>query len=320
MNKLLKYRRPGKMVVSPDRRCLVMIAVGLVLLASRFEDYAFAASKNTVANRKESSTSAEKFKRAYDLSEKVTELTDTQKRRYDQALSLLRDAIILSSSNSELFAFSDKQKCLREIGFQDELEELNQIISVDRPSARYFGVRGMMSYFRGQYKDALEDFDREVKLGPLFELYYVDRALAFEKLGKTQESKDDLDHCIQIAPLRADAYIARVRILQEQGNIVGSRAVLNDYLRRAESKLQSNNPNILRAKEKLRQLAESKAVASITKNEDDVTHLQCMAQEIIDTKIHRYKDAIDLMTKAIELQPGDSLLYSERVTLWVCVR
>ncbi|MGA7675504.1 MAG: tetratricopeptide repeat protein [Rhizomicrobium sp.] len=89
-------------------------------------------------------------------------------------------------------AYSDRGVDFYGKGQYDQaIQDFDQAISLKPNDGNAFGYRGKSYYQLGQYARAIQDFDREIELGPLPSFGYYDRGLAKKRMG--DEAGGDAD-------------------------------------------------------------------------------------------------------------------------------
>jgi tetratricopeptide (TPR) repeat protein len=69
--------------------------------------------------------------------------------------------------------------------------------------------RGVAYYVLGNYKQAIEDYNRAIETNPELAVAYNDRGAAYDKLGDRVQAVSDFDRAIEIRPEYPDAYNGR---------------------------------------------------------------------------------------------------------------
>jgi tetratricopeptide (TPR) repeat protein len=77
----------------------------------------------------------------------------------------------------------------------------------NEPIAYY--LRGEAYEKSGNYKQALDDFNKSIDLNPYYESGYIGRGLFYAKSGNYQKAIQDFDHAIRIKPFDSDLYYNR---------------------------------------------------------------------------------------------------------------
>lgn len=93
--------------------------------------------------------------------------------------------------------------------YSDILSFYDGVLSINPKFAMAYNNRGMAKKFRGQTREAIDDFNEAIRLNPKFSVAYYNRATAKIDLGNYQRVKEDLDTAIFLEPEFAKAYYNR---------------------------------------------------------------------------------------------------------------
>lgn len=93
-----------------------------------------------------------------------------------------------------------------------------------------YAMRALAHSLKGQYDQALPDYDRAIELDPSSAIALNNRAWAYYKMGKAQRGLRDVERSIQLQPASAHAYDTRAHIHQDMGH---TAKALADYGRAA---------------------------------------------------------------------------------------
>jgi tetratricopeptide (TPR) repeat protein len=88
------------------------------------------------------------------------------------------------------------------------------------------GLRGLAYSLKGQYEQALADYDKAISLNPDFAVALNNRAWVYFKLGRMSEGANDVERALRLAPGSPYALDTRAHIRQAGGH--GAQA-LADY-------------------------------------------------------------------------------------------
>jgi len=107
----------------------------------------------------------------------------------------------------------------RQVGYwHDSMTLFDHALGVTKDNFFIYNNRGMTYYEHGDYKRAIEDFDRAVQSNPGFATAYNNRGNARNNLGDYARAIEDFDRAIQIDPLYAQAFGNRGNAYNATGN------------------------------------------------------------------------------------------------------
>ncbi len=89
-----------------------------------------------------------------------------------------------------------------------------------------YGLRALAYSLRGNYEQALDDYDMAISLKPDFAVALNNRAWAYYKLGRGSEGRRDVERALKLAPGSPFALDTRAHIRQSEGD---ADAALADY-------------------------------------------------------------------------------------------
>lgn len=87
-------------------------------------------------------------------------------------------------------------------------------------------MRALAYSLKGQYAEALDDYDAAISLNPDFPIALNNRAWALFKSGRAADGLADVERALQLSPGSPHALDTRAHIRQEKGD---ARAALVDY-------------------------------------------------------------------------------------------
>jgi tetratricopeptide (TPR) repeat protein len=94
--------------------------------------------------------------------------------------------------------------------WQEAREAYTRAIKLNPKYARAYYVRGVACSWLGDYKQAIQDYDKAIELNyPKDDLAYYSRGVANSKLGDYKQAIQDYDKAIQLEPKYAPAFYAR---------------------------------------------------------------------------------------------------------------
>jgi tetratricopeptide (TPR) repeat protein len=135
-------------------------------------------------------------------------------------------------------------------------------------NADIFQARAQLKFQTNDLEGSIHDFDRVIELAPRNVRAYLGRSIAYERLGRHAEAIDDVTKAIGMAPDEPDLYELRAQLKIENKDVEGS---LKDY-------------------ERLIQVSPKRSSAYL-------------GRSVVYQRLQRHREAIDDLTKAIELDP-----------------
>lgn len=88
------------------------------------------------------------------------------------------------------------------------------------------GLRALAYSLKGMFAQALNDYDKAIKLNPNFAAALNNRAWAYFKLGQPEQGEGDVERALQLSPGSPYALDTRAHIKQSQG---AAEDALKDY-------------------------------------------------------------------------------------------
>lgn len=125
----------------------------------------------------------------------------------------------------------------------------NEVISEKPDCANAYSLRGSILSEKGEYTEALNDFNKSLKLNPSYVPSYVGRAEVYHHLGQNQKAISDYTHAIY---LNHDAYTFYARGQEHKANKEYLKAYIDFSVARF---LEPQNIRYLSAQEELMPMA-----------------------------------------------------------------
>ncbi len=110
--------------------------------------------------------------------------------------------------------------------FKEALNAYNKAIQLNPQYAEAYIGRGAAYADLGNNQQAINDFTKAIQLNPKDTLAYLNRGAAFYRLGDYQEAINDLSRAIKSNPLNIEAYIMRGIAYDKLGNY---QQAVNDF-------------------------------------------------------------------------------------------
>ena len=149
------------------------------------------------------------------------------------ALSALAIAVSGCTTTSPIDAISiDKTQ-----GTDENISSLTDVIRRNPNDPEGYNVRGSAYGRSGQFRNALDDFNRALQLNPSFFQAYANRALIHRSMGNVADAANDYNRALQINPRYDVAYIGRGNLYRQAGRL---NEAMTDYNRAIN--LQTTDP------------------------------------------------------------------------------
>jgi tetratricopeptide (TPR) repeat protein len=117
----------------------------------------------------------------------------------------------------------------------EALEHFDRALRVNRNQPAILYNRGISLLALGRNSDALENFDRALKLGGADADAYVNRAIALRRLQRVSEAIESCDLALKLNPFSHIAHSNKANALADLGRLEEALASYDDSLRVAMS-------------------------------------------------------------------------------------
>ena len=98
---------------------------------------------------------------------------------------------------------------LQEGRFAQAIEQFNVLAKLDTADCHAFFYRGIAKYNLGDYRGARSDFDRAIRLNPVFTDGYHYRAITENRFGRYDEALSDLERAMSLRPGMSGLFFTR---------------------------------------------------------------------------------------------------------------
>lgn len=105
--------------------------------------------------------------------------------------------------------FMRGRQCLSDGRYAQAIEQFNILARLDTANYWNFFFRGIAKYDLGDIRGARNDFDRSVRINPVFTNGYHYRAITLSRFGRYDEALDDLETAITLRPGYTGLYFTR---------------------------------------------------------------------------------------------------------------
>lgn len=136
------------------------------------------------------------------------------KKKYEEALSFIEKAILLSPTSSSVYY--EKALILEALGKQIlALEECHRALQLDPLNADYYGKRGQLWFATQNLDHAFADYNKALDLNSAFAEIYIERAYLFYLQKDFPKALNDYHQGIALQPQNANFYYLRGLVLEE---------------------------------------------------------------------------------------------------------
>ena len=116
--------------------------------------------------------------------------------------------------------------------YKEAIKDFNKAIKLNTKDFYSWKFRGISKYFLDQNEEAIKDLDKAIKLNPKDADIYLERGKAHELNGNLEEAMNDYNYAIQLNPSHIIAYYERswlkmdTRIKDFDGAITDMRQIV----------------------------------------------------------------------------------------------
>jgi tetratricopeptide (TPR) repeat protein len=186
--------------------------VSAVVVSEKWDGSNYYLKAKISADPNEVATSVDKLRNDF---QKTKELEETKKMADSYAAEIKR-------LNKELdmakIRNPDQQPAVAKI------KEYNKI--VDELTATDLFFKALQIFNDGNYKNALDEYNKVLRLNPNHATAYVGRGVVYEKLGESQRAINDYSKAIELNPRHANAYCNRGLMYNKEGRF---KVAIDDF-------------------------------------------------------------------------------------------
>jgi tetratricopeptide (TPR) repeat protein len=110
-------------------------------------------------------------------------------------------------------------------------EQSRQATPAALPTAEAYASRGLASYDKAQFREAIADYSEAIRLQPKAAAYYLGRGKALAVKGEPDRAIADFNETIRLDPNNADAWASRGNVRFERGQVEMADADFREALR-----------------------------------------------------------------------------------------
>ncbi|OQB53031.1 MAG: TPR repeat-containing protein YrrB [Deltaproteobacteria bacterium ADurb.Bin151] len=185
---------------------------------------------------------------------------------------------VLKVTDRNWLAYNNRGTAYKDLGnYRQAIEDFNKAIEIKVNYADAYSNRGAAYKGLGNYGQAIEDYNKAIAIKPDEAMAYSNRGNAYKGLGNYQQAIEDYNRAIEMKPDEAMAYGNRGVAYKGLGNY---RQAIEDYNRAIEI-----NPSYVDA---------------------------YMNRGVAYGILGNYRQAIEDLNKAIEIKPDEAKAYGNR--------
>ncbi|MGB3962090.1 MAG: tetratricopeptide repeat protein [Sulfurimonas sp.] len=172
----------------------------------------------------------------------------------------------------------------------------------------YYHNLGALFGRQGKNQNAVEMYEKAIKLNPRYAEAYYSLGVTLKDLGKTDDAINMFEKTIVLNPMHAECYNNLGVVLQEKGNIEDAMLMLTKVIElNPKHAVAYNNLGVIFQESHKTQDAISMFAKAIELDPSIATAYNNIG--MIYTDFARIEDALSMYEKAIELDPGYSDAY-----------
>ncbi len=169
--------------------------------------------------------------------------------------------------------------------YKEALNAFNKAIELNPQDAAAYSSRGLTYYFLGKYQQAIKAFNKAIQIDPQLDIAYNNRGITYAELGNYKQAINDFTKSIELNPQRANLYYNRGLAYHKLGNY---QQAINDYTKAIQGDV-------------IDKLIDRLQDTWVYSNRGLAYH-----------KLGNHQQAINDFNKAIELDPQNAAAYSGR--------
>lgn len=152
-------------------------------------------------------------------------ITWTQVRYWKNSITLFEHTLQVTDKNS--IARYNLGVAYRHLGNDRQaIENYDKAIKINPNYVEARTNRGLVYAALGNDKQAISDFDKAIEINPTYAEAYYNRGISFRRLGNGRQAIGDFDKAIELKPKYAEAYNSRGVVYAALGS---DRQAIGDY-------------------------------------------------------------------------------------------
>lgn len=199
---------------------IILGVVGPWWINKQYEDrikdaeYRISESEKSMANYKQNAE--ELHKQIEELARMANEFYQAAEKSAEKSKNAAKVSELLIQANSEK-------------NIDKRIELLTHALEIDRYNIVILMKRGSSYQEKGEYDNAVKDFDKTIKLRPKYVDAYISRGVAYENKGEYGNAMNDYEMAIKLEPNDPRAYINRGNIYMNNCETIDK--AIGDYSR-----------------------------------------------------------------------------------------
>ena len=170
-------------------------------------------------------------------------VTWTQVEYWQNSITLFNH--ILKVTDNNWLIYNNRGFTYNDLGnYKQAIEDYDKAIKIKPGYAQAYINRGNAYISLGNYTQAIKDLNRAIEITPVYAEAYINRGIAYISLGNYKQAIKDLNRAIEITPVYAEAYINRGNAYISLGNY---KQAIEDYGKAIEIKPGHTNAYYNRA-------------------------------------------------------------------------
>lgn len=229
--------------------------------------------------------------------------------RFKSALDQLKEPVTTLGQEAVYFYLGSAHS--NKSDYKNAVADYTKVLKLKPNYAEAYHNRGVTHLKQGEYTQALADFKSALKLKPNYADAYYGRGLAYSSLGKYSQAINDYNKTLKLKPKYADVYHSRGRAYSKQGNYPQA---ITDYTKALKLKPDDANIYHNRGLAYLKQGKYPQAIADYTKalklkpKYAAAYHGRGLAY----SSLGKYPQAIDDYNQTLQLKPSYAAAHNDR--------
>lgn len=246
----------------------------------------------------------------------LTALAKKREDRYHDVASFVSDLLTprtsaLKSSKTKQEWVDDGNTLFNAGRYMEALNAFDRAIRIDPTYADAYEGRGSVLYLLGRYAEALASYEQAIALDTRFAQAYFGKGNVLYSLKRLEEALACQEQALEIEPTLTDAYLSKANVLYYMGRYAEALAAYEEVARRDPNCAQAYDGmgwtlrQLLRREEAL--VAYRRAIELDPNNPSSYNGLGRTMY-----RLGRYQEALSFFEQAIQLDAAIGLVYEFR--------